>query len=302
MSAPTYDTWRAVPDHLTLESQLATLDLPRAVGGPVRAWIRTRGAIGRMEDFALYDIRESVPTTGSAAALDAAAARRLRVYECQGCGAHTEAALGVHDPCHHRDHPDRHKPCPHRARRCAACRHRAELDHAARCAATARDGAATWAARMLTDAAVLARVARLNPTPATTAAGRRRPALGWRIDAAEAGGAVLPTVVVARASVAAAGLTGAVDSAQGAHALGAHLGGRIVIAYIEEEAQQLRTLLTGAEPGPAVEFAAQLRDKLAAWRGLVNPRTAAPLPVLDPGPVDRCALLLRRMAATAGPD
>lgn len=324
MSIPTYATWRQVPDHLALESQLATLDLPRAVGGPVRGWIEMRNAIGRMESFALYDLRESVPTPGSAAALEAAAARRTRVYECDGCGARTEAALGVHDPCHHRDHPGRRKPCEHRGRRCAACRQAAELAHAARTAATARNAAAAWAAGMLAADALVVRVSALHPTPAVVN-GRRRPALGWRINAIDAIGIALPLPAIARASVKAAGLPErAVDGALGAMMLHTFLGGRTVVAYQDEEVAQLRRLLAAvgaddaraarlsspgidqmdpdAEPAPPPVFAAPLATKLADWRGLIDPRTATLLPPLDPGPADRCALLLRRMAAIIPPE
>lgn len=324
MSVPTYDGWRQVPDHLVLESQLATFDLPRAIGGPVRGWIEMRNAIGRMDAFALYDVRESVPTPGSAAALEAAAARRTRVYECEGCGARTEAALGVHDPCHHRDHPGRSRPCPYRGRRCAACRQAAELAHAARAAAANRRDAAAWAAGMLAASALVVRVNALHPTPAVVN-GRRRPVLGWRIGACDSLGVALPLPVIARASTRAAGLPdGAVGVVAGATALHTFLGGRTIIAYDDEEAALLRKLLAsvggddaraarlnspgidrtdpGAEPAPAPVFAAPLAGNLAAWRGLINPRTTALLPPLDPGPADRCALLLRRMAVTVPPE
>ncbi|MEV7776530.1 hypothetical protein [Kitasatospora sp. NPDC086791] len=88
---PSYTWWGALPVHLVTKTQLADLDLPRQPGGPVRAHITAKGPSGRKDTFALFDVRESVPTSATAAQLAAAAARRTTgARTCEQCGARPE--------------------------------------------------------------------------------------------------------------------------------------------------------------------------------------------------------------------
>ncbi|GAA2035368.1 hypothetical protein GCM10009839_40080 [Catenulispora yoronensis] len=297
-----YFSWIEVPNYLVLESQLAKFDLPRTVNGPVHALIRTYNAYGKKDEFALYDMRESAPSGGTAATLEAAAARRTRVYLCDDCGAHTEAELGLHHPCGRTTmgHPS---PCPWTGRRCAMCRRVAQLAAAVRTATAARADVTAWAAQMMRDRAVVVRVTAVSPSPATTAGGRRRPVTGWLVDAVDVHGTTIPVPAIARASRKTPGLGPApVDTVAGAARLHTALDGRTVIAYTDTERELLATLLAAqqpADPDARPRFATDLRTQLTAWRGLIDPDTGRFILPLDPGPADRCALLIRRMTDTA---
>ena len=305
MIVPTFDGWNAVPPGLALKSQLADMDLPRSPGGPVRGFVNTRNALGRRDSFPLYDIAESTPTKGSARQLDQAAARRSdRCYICADCGANSEQHLGVHDPCH-RGGVTSNTPCPMLAPRCPACRHLAELRAAQQAAAIQRVAAVEWARALVErSTTTLVRISAVLPEPAYTTAGRRRPVLGHRLDVIASYGSQI-RVMVPRG-------TTEIDSSA--------FRDRDVICWSPAEASLLRKILHigpddhGVRPEPDLamsehvdhtsttrtkrprSISGQMLGRVAAWRALIDPATGSPMLSTDPGPADRCLLLMRRMA------
>ncbi|WP_282206822.1 hypothetical protein [Kitasatospora fiedleri] len=87
---PAYLWFGEVPEHLLTKTQLASLELPRRPGGPVRATVEGRTP-GGTDTFDLYDLGESVPTAATGAQLAAAAARSATARLCEECGARPEA-------------------------------------------------------------------------------------------------------------------------------------------------------------------------------------------------------------------
>ncbi|MEU9396580.1 hypothetical protein AB0D86_42095 [Streptomyces sp. NPDC048324] len=306
-SPVSYQWWGEVPWTLASKSQLARADLPREPGGPVRGWVTGRDFRGREMDIELYSVGESVPTKATGGQLAAADRRRTStVRVCSDCGANCQ------------------QPLAERRGRylCAMCAKLARIVDFQVELRERREELAEWARRLLADpalAVVWVDVLAAEPTPS----GRRRPPLAARVHAVDGDGRLLVDVLVRLAGPRTKGApAGAVPPEEGAKALQAALEGRRRITWTRGEldvvTERLAALghpvrLGSAVPtGPVVElnvhrwntyrrnWSGQVRDRVAQWRGELNPATGDLRMPWAPGTADRLLLCLQRMSADAG--
>jgi hypothetical protein len=169
-----------------------------------------------------------------------------------------------------------------------------------------------WAQRLL-DHARLAVVWVELVSAGRTASGRTRPAVAAVVSAVDAGGRKLVEVVVRFAGAGGHGVPGgALSPAEGAAVLERALGGRQVLAWTEGQLSVLTGRLDGlghplrlevisSRPGAGWDgWQTSVRDRVAQWRGQLDPATGALLPAWEPGSADRLRLLLVRMAQGVG--
>ncbi|MGW4809483.1 hypothetical protein [Kitasatospora sp. NPDC004272] len=280
-----YTRWGDVPAHLLTRTALADLDLPRQPAGPVRATIDTRNAIGRKATFELYDVRESQPTSASAAQLAAAAARRTTTRTCQDCGAHPDAPLvpatGGHLLCH-------------------TCAHIARLrERQAAAAADARDVAAT-VARLLDDEHLAVLAVQYVPGE-PTAHGTPRPPAAARITVLDRTGTTLFDETVRLTGPRTPGAPAhAVDHAEPITHLTDLLAERTVVIWSPADLDPLREALRRRKPTCALQLPNRvnsLKPAATRWRADLDPSTGFHRAPTPPTTADRTLLLLRRIAA-----
>jgi len=289
-----YPHWRAVPWTLASKAALAKADLPREPGSPVRAWVTGTGWNDKDIDIALYSVADSVPTNASAKQLLAARRRSTAVRVCDDCGARTQQPLTESSEGTHR---------------CLMCRRIARIrDFQAELRAE-RSELAQWAQQLLADpllAVVWVGVVEAEPT----AAGRRRPPLAARVQAVDGTGARLLDILVKLTGPRTKGApTEAVPAEQGATALQQALAGRRMVGWDNEALvpvlERLDTLgcrvhLDGIGPktweqahyGRRYPPVAATADRVARWRGDLDPATGKLLTPWAPGTADRLWLLL----------
>lgn len=286
---PVYEGWWDVPDGLLTTAQLAELEFPRQPAqAPVgRVWMQDfRGRRNRLL-VDLYRPGQCPPTTASAAALQAAAARAAgRVHECEACGCRPERSLDAGQ------------------RLCPVCRHigrlRARQDEAR---AAQRRAAQQVAAALAEPGTVILHVVTngMPPTPA----GRPRPALSARIRAADTTGRGLLDVTVSLAGPRARHRDpGAVPAAQVAEQVIAVLGGKSLICWNRGEAWMLGQAVPHTWPDH--DYATRrprlvtVEDWSTAWRAQLTVKGDL-VPAGHPGTPDRLWLHLTRIATTDTP-
>lgn len=294
MNAPTvYEGWWAVPDGLLLASQLAAMDLPRIPGGPVAGVVQAENwhAYGRDDNFRLYRLAESVPSSASAAQLQAADAKRTkdRVYRCEECGAFSEQAL----PRYPIDDQVLKDVAPRYLCRC--CRHITRLTGYQAYYGGRRAAAAKWAQRLAAPGAALAVAAAEVRPEGTTASGKRHAATGITVlafDIADCRKAFDATIL--RRPVKAGTKTkGQYDPEPGAKKLRAAFEGRTLIGWRSDDLEPLRPILAS---GTRAVLGEEALPRVTDWRGDLD-GAGRPRPATAPGRPDRLALLIRRMAA-----
>ncbi|MFE7524632.1 hypothetical protein ACFU7Y_02810 [Kitasatospora sp. NPDC057542] len=290
---PEYTWWGEVPAHLTTKTRLADLDLPRQPGGPARATIATRNAIGRKAVFDLYDVRESVPTSATAAQLAAAAARRTTGSRtCEECGARPEA------------------PCTQTSDGwllCTACAHIHRLRARQKEATERAQVVAEQAARICDDERLVVLAVDYTRRPPTDS-GVPRPPAAARITVLDPRNALPPYDRTLR-------LTGprtpgapadAVDAGPALADLTALLAEHTVLLWTETDLKPLYDALrhlklnTGNFLPSGHDRVHRLQTLAALWRADIDPATGHPRTPTPPGTADRLLYLLRRMA-TAKP-
>ncbi|QTI87211.1 hypothetical protein [Streptomyces sp. AgN23] len=303
-SPVSYRWWGEVPWTLASKSQLGRADLPREPGGPVRGWVTGRDFRGREMDIELYAVAEAVPTKASGGQLAAADRRRTAtVRVCSDCGANCQ------------------QPLAERRGRylCAMCAKLARIVDFQIELRERRAELAEWAQRVLADpalAVVWVEVLEAEPTPS----GRRRPPLAARIHAVDGHGRLLVDVLVRLAGPRTKGApAGAVPPEEGAKALQAALEGRRRITWtadvLKGVTERLAALGCPVQLGPAMPhgqvetgvwsphrrvWPGQVRDRLAQWRGELDPATGELRAPWPPGTADRLLLCLQRIADGTG--
>ncbi|MEU0938957.1 hypothetical protein [Embleya sp. NPDC005971] len=272
---PVYQDWDDVPEYLLTQTQHAELDLPRkpcqTLAGRVWAkdWARRHAEL-----FDLYDVRASTPTRSTAS-------RSSDAYVCAECGARTERPVKVRDG----------------VGRCPACARVARI--AAEQAGTreARARQLVWARGAVADPASVW-VYLEYPERTRGPNGRRRPPAGVAITAADAAGRRLLRERVRLAGPrsqdpAAADWPVPLDRAL--PKLVRTLQGRKLITWCPEHAQALAGWI--ADGGGEVGWLGSgMRERVVAWRSLVDVRGRAVSTCLDPGRADRMVSLAVRMA------
>ena len=297
MNAPTvYEGWWEVPDGLLLASQLAAMDLPRIPGGPVAGIVQAENwhAYGRDDNFRLYRLAGSIPSSSSAAQLQAADAKRNkdRVYRCEECGAFSEQALPRYpvDDQLLKDIEPRYL--------CRCCRHITRLTGYQAHYGRRRADAARWAATIAVPGAALA-VAAVEVRPeGTTASGKRHAITGIAVlafDIAD-GHKVFDATVLRRPAKAGQKTKGQLDPEPGAAKLRAAIEGRVLIGWRSEDLEPLRAVL--APNSRHTVLGEQAQTRVTDWRADIDVRSGRARAATSPGRPDRLALLIRRMAAT----
>ncbi|MEY9904367.1 hypothetical protein ABIA35_000573 [Catenulispora sp. MAP12-49] len=299
MNAPTvYEGWWEVPDGLLLASQLAAMDLPRIPGGEAAGIVHAENwhAHGRDDAFRLYRLAESLPSTASAAQLEAADAKRTRnrVYRCEECGAFSEQAL----PYYPLDDQLLKNITPRYLCRC--CRHITRLTGYQAHYGARRAAAARWAAKMAASGAALAvHAAEVRPE-GTTASGKRYPITGIAVlafDIAD-GRKVFDAMVLRRPVKTGAKVKGQLDPEPGAAKLRAAIDGRTLIGWLAEDMEPLRPILA-PNSGRHIALGQDAQTRVTDWRGDLDVRSGRLRGATSPGRPDRLALLIRRMAVGA---
>ncbi|WP_069874448.1 hypothetical protein [Streptomyces malaysiensis] len=299
-----YRWWGEVPWALVSKSQLGRADLPREPGGPVRGWVTGRDFRGREMDIELYAVAESVPTKASGGQLAAADRRRTTtVRVCSDCGANCQ------------------QPLAERRGRylCAMCAKLARIVDFQIELRERRAELAAWAQEVLADpalAVVWVEVMEAEPTPS----GRRRPPLAARVQAVDGHGRLLVDALVRLAGPRTKGAPAeAVPPEEGAEALQGALEGRRRITWTADALKAVTDRLTAlghpvrlgpAGPHGPVEtgvwsphrraWPGQVCDRLAQWRGELDPATGELRAPWLPGTADRLLLCLQRIASTVG--
>ncbi|GAA3225071.1 hypothetical protein [Nonomuraea helvata] len=289
-----YQRWSEVPWNLASKTQLAGADLPREVGGPVAGYVAGQDWRGKDMDIPLYGVADCPPTRATAGQL-AAAERRATATQrvCADCGAQCQQGLAVRGQ----------RP------RCVACNHIALLVAEQIKLRERRAVLTTWARGILDDDATAVVWVHLHEAPPTPA-GRARPPLAARVQAVDRTGARLLDVLVRLAGPRTSGAPAdAVPAAAGAEALRAVLDGRRLIGWDDRPLAPVTDRL--AALGSPVRLSAPeeerrhgdgwpgtVRDRVAQWRGELDPATRRLREPWPPGTADRLWLLLRRMADT----
>lgn len=293
-----YEDWAQVPWFLMSKSQLASGDLPRVPGGPADARVRSYRR-GRRGSVGLYRVESSRPTASSAGQLEASARRRrLMAHVCEQCGACCDRSLAVREG----------------ERLCPMCWRMREVARLQALLQERRGELRRWARGVLGDP-LLAVVWVEVVSGGRTASGRVRPAAAAVVSAVDGGGRRLVEMVVRLAGVGGPGVpAGACSAAEGVAVLERALGGRRLLAWTEAQVavltdrlerlgHPLRVEVISSRPGAGWDgWQTSVRDRVAQWRGQLDPATGVLLPAWEPGRADRLRLLLARMAEWDGGD
>ncbi|MET8982612.1 hypothetical protein ABZX85_44245 [Streptomyces sp. NPDC004539] len=290
-----YEDWGQVPWFMASRTQLLTADLPREpvgrAGGQVRTYHR-----GRRQVVGLYRVESSRPTAASARQLEAAAGRRTQeTHVCGECGACCDRPLVVRDG---------HGLCP-------MCRRMREVAAFQASLGERRRQLAQWAQGLLGDAR-LAVVWVETVQGGHTPSGRARPLAAARVTAVDGEGNGLADLVVRFAGARGCGVPqGACAPPEGAAVLERALDGRRVLAWTEAQVSALTSRLEAlgcplrlsvVSSRPEADWdgwQTSVRDRVAQWRGQLDPASGMLLPAWEPGRADRLRLLLTRMAQGA---
>ncbi|NUW47005.1 hypothetical protein [Nonomuraea rhodomycinica] len=290
-----YRRWSEVPWGLASRSQLAGADLPREPGGPVVGYVAGEDWRGKDTDIPLYRVTDCPPTGASAGQL-AAAGRRASttVRVCADCGAQCQQCLAQRGL----------RP------RCVACNHIARLIAKQIGLRQGRMALAEWAAALLDDEATAVVWVEVHEAP-RTAAGRARPPLAARVQAVDGSGRRLLDVLVRLAGPRTSGAPAdAVTATEGAAAVRAALDGRRLIGWERRPlGAVLDRLAALGEPvqltapngpgGVSDYWPATVSERVAQWRGELDPVTGWLRQPWPPGTADRLWLTLRRIADTS---
>ncbi|MEU4235526.1 hypothetical protein AB0F17_65645 [Nonomuraea sp. NPDC026600] len=290
-----YQRWGEVPWNLASRSQLAGADLPREPSGPVVA--KVAGTDWRDDEvwIDLYRVADCPPTRATAGQLAAADRRRTAtVRECADCGAQCQQGLAMRDQ----------RP------RCLACSHIARLVEKQLRLRERRTVLTQWARDLLDDAATAVLWVDLHEAPRTPA-GRRRPPLAARVQAVDHTGGRLLDVLVRLAGPRTPGAPNeAMPATEGAQALQAALDGRHLVGWesrplgpvterLAELGAPVRLTAPAGPPQLRDGWPSTVRERVAQWRGELEPATGKLRDPWPPGTADRLWLLLRRIADTA---
>ncbi|MDG5808698.1 hypothetical protein P9869_39910 [Streptomyces ossamyceticus] len=287
-----YEDWEQVPWFMASRTQLLTADLPREPVGRAGAHVRTyRG--GRRAVVALYRVEASRPTAASARQLEVAAGRRTQeTHVCEGCNACCDRPLVARDG----------------RGLCPMCRRMREVAAFQASLGERRGQLARWAQGLLDDPR-LAVVWVEGVEGGLTASGRARPWAATRVTAVDGKGSCLVDIVVRFAGARGCGVpVGACAPREGVAVLERALEGRRVLAWTEDQVSALtrrlqargcplRLSVVSSRPGADWDgWQTSVRDRVAQWRGQLDPASGALLPAWEPGRADRLRLLLTRMA------
>ncbi|WP_214327897.1 hypothetical protein [Nonomuraea sediminis] len=289
-----YRWWSEVPWGLASRSQLAGADLPREPGGPVVGYVAGEDWRGKDADIPLYRVTDCPPTRATAGQLAAAGRRATTtVRVCADCGAQCQQGLAERGL----------RP------RCVACNHIARLIAKQIGLREGRTALADWARDLLDDDATAVVWVNLHEAP-RTAAGRARPPLAAQVQAVDGTGGRLLDILVRLAGPRTSGAPAdAVPAAEGAGALRAALDGRRLVGWDVRPLAPVTDRL--AALGQPVQFTAPdrprqfdrlpspVRDRVALWRGELDPVTGWLRQPWPPGTADRLWLTLRRIADTS---
>ena len=291
-----YEGWWEVPAGLLLASQLAAMDLPRIPGGPAAGIVQAENwhAYGRDDNFRLYRLSESLPSSASAAQLEAADAKRIRnrVYWCEECGAWSEQALpryplgdlllnGIEA---------RHL--------CGCCRHITRLTGYQAYYAARRAQSIAWAARMAAPGAALA----VTASEIRPAAPHRR-ASGTRSPASPSWPSTSPTAAKPSTPPCCASPPARCQD-QGDAGPRARRG-QAARRHRRPHADLLARAAVGAlrpilAPNSRhTRLGEEAQTRVTNWRSDLDVRIGHLRVATDPGRPDRLALLIRRIAAGA---
>ncbi len=287
-----YEDWGQVPWSMASKTQLLAADLPREPAGMASGRVRTYRR-GRRSVVDLYRVEATRPTAASARQLEAAACRRTgAAHVCGECGALSDRPLVGRDG-------DRLCPMCQRMRDVAAF----QMSLRER-----RGVLAQWARGVLEDSR-LAVVWVEMLEGGRTASGRGRPAAAAHVTAVDRRGAKLVDVMVRLASTRSREVPeGACPPDAGVKVLESALGGLRVLAWTQAQVSALtRRLdsvgcplpLTVVSDLPGADWdgwQTSLCDRVAQWRGQLDPGSGVLLPAWEPGRADRLWLLLARMA------
>ncbi|TMR14094.1 hypothetical protein ETD86_29555 [Nonomuraea turkmeniaca] len=289
-----YDRWSDVPWELASRSQLAGADLPRTPDGPVAGYVKGEDWRGKDRDIALYRVAECPPTAATAGQLAAAERRATRTaHVCADCGAHCQQQLAERGL----------RP------RCVACSHIARLVAKQIELRERRAVLAAWARDLLEDPATAVVWVSVHEAPRTPA-GRARPPLAARVQAVDGSGDRLLDVLVRLTGPRTAGAPAkAVSAAEGAAALHAALDGHHLVGWYDRPlhsvTERLATLgapvrLDTPDRTPQRDgWPGTAQERVAQWRGELDPATGRLRQPWPPGTADRLWLLLRRIADTS---
>ncbi|MGP2442411.1 hypothetical protein [Streptomyces sp. JW3] len=149
-----------------------------------------------------------------------------------------------------------------------------------------------------------------------TTSGRARPPVAARVTAVDGEGTCLADLVVRLVGVRGRGAPegACAPAGGGVVVLERALDGRRVLAWTEAQVSALtsrleklgcplRLSLVSSRPGADWDgWQTSVRDRVAQWRGQLDPASGALLPAWEPGRADRLRLLLARMAQGAHRD
>lgn len=284
-----YDGWWAVPANLFTRTQLRDMDMPRVPTEWARpvAVVTAPGAVRRRERHDLYDVAHTVPSPASARALRSARARYgWGNFVCDDCGMVSERPL-----------PEN----PFDGRLCRACYRIKTLRERQEEAAGARAAAVAWVMEQVTDEVMLI-VSAVPVLPPPAPSGRIGKPVALHVTVARTDLATVLDVTVALAGPRSRNLPAhAVPADQGWEAVRTALQGRPLLVWDRGgTASALRP--AGLDPQTMrTASLTPLGEKVDSWRGEVSAdRVGGYTATHHPGRADRMALLLRRMAATAG--
>lgn len=283
----TYSSWGEVPAYLMTKTQLAELEFPRRVAHQAQAWVECADWRGKPDTVALYDVRQAPPSRASAAQLEAAQRSSVRV--CADCGARPDGALWALEEG---------------MRVCRSCLVVARLRREQRKMASLGRVYAREVADLLAadPGPAVVYVRRIRP-PRAEGATRTPPVCALDLDlfadgrrsqmVLRLGGARNPHVP-----------EGAVPVAQAGPRVAALVEGRRLVVWDDQAVDDVQFLgerlrKAGVDvPGWHQVWQAQLPAMV--WRGEVDVTSRGLRGAVDPGTSDRLALLMRRMADSAG--
>ncbi|MEV5989203.1 hypothetical protein AB0L85_30145 [Streptomyces sp. NPDC052051] len=144
-----------------------------------------------------------------------------------------------------------------------------------------------------------------------TASGRARPAAAAHVTAVDGQGVELVDIVARLAGVRSQEVPeGACPPGAGAKVLQGVLGGRRVLVWTQAQVSALtrrlealgcplRLSVVSSLPGADWDgWQSSVQDRVAQWRGQLDPASGILLPAWEPGRADRLRLLLARMAVS----
>lgn len=292
-----YTRWNQVPWDWASKTQMATADLPREPDGPVRGYVAGRDFRSRETEIPLYAVAESRPTRASGGQLASADARRTAtVRMCTDCGANCQLPL--------QERQGRHL-CPMCWRIAKVVDFQIELRER-------RAENAAWAGGLLAGALAVVWVEVLDA--GLTPAGRKRAPLAARVQAVDEKGRRILDVLIRLAGPRTQGAPAeALSPGEGAERMAAALAGRrrVVWGPLTAVRERLAALghpvgLEPQSPEPTVVWSQHRRnwsgsvaDRVAQWRGELDPATGELRTPWPPGTADRLWLCLTRMANAA---